>query len=304
MGDNVNRVAVLMGGVSMEREGSLQNGKECAQDLRDSYYDVIEIDVDYDVVDRLRDAKPDVVFNGCYGRWVEDGAIQGLLEWMKLPYTHSGVVASAIAMDKARCRDVFSANGLPVAEGRLISRKHLGSVHPMASPYVLKPNSEGSSLGTWFVLSDDTLPPSPSLDLPNTFLVEKFVPGRDLSVGVVRDKAMVVTEIVSENGVWDLQAKQGDVMIEKVTPARLPKAVTARCLELAETAHRSIGCRFISRTDIRWDESNGIDGLVVLEINTQPAFFKGSLFEKQLFQQKISRSQLCRWLVEDASLDR
>jgi D-alanine-D-alanine ligase len=293
-----------MGGVSREREGSLQNGKECAQDLRDAGYNVTEIDVDYDVIDSLRDAQPDVVFNGSYGRWVEDGTIQGLLEWMKLPYTHSGVMASAIAMDKARCRDVFRANGLPVVEGRLISRDHLGSVHPMVPPYVLKPNSEGSSIGTWFVLSEDTPPPGPGPDLPNSFLVEKFVPGRDLSVGVVRDKAIAVTEIVSENGVWDFQAKHGDVMIEKFTPARLPEAITARCLELAEIAHQTIGCRFISRTDFRWDESNGNDGLAVLEINTQPAYFEGSSFAMQLSQQGISRSELCQWLVKDASLDR
>ena len=299
------RVAVLMGGVSAERQGSMKMGKSCAAALRESGLEVTEIDAGFDVVEQLQVTQPDVVFNALMGRWGEDGAIQGLLEWMQIPYTHSGVLASAIGMDKARSRAVYQQWDLPVAEGRLMHRDALGSDHPMAPPYVLKPNSEGSSIGIHFVLYDTTPPPTGALDLPEWLLVEKYVPGQDLTVGVVRDKALLVTAIETAKGVWDYDSKYSIGEAQLITPAELPEAITAICLDLAEAAHRALGCRFISRTDFRWDKDKGRDGFVVLETNTQPAIgFGGGSFDSQLAHAGISLAELCGWLIEDASLRR
>jgi len=300
------RVAVLLGGISLEREGSFESGKNCANALRDAGYDVTEIDVNFDVIDQLRGADPDVVFNGAYGRGVEDGAIQGLLEWMRLPYTHSGVTASAIGMDKARSRAVFQAKGIPVAEGRIVNGAELAKGHAMDPPYVLKPNSEGSSIGIHYVVDADTPPPAPSDDMHEWFLVERYVPGLDLTVVVARDRSLAVTAIESASGVWDRRSKQHDYKIKRVTPALVPESITAACLELAERAHRALGCRNISRTDFRWDVTKGSDGLIVLETNTQPMVAQGErgIVSQQLDLRGHTVAEFCTWLVEDASLNR
>lgn len=300
------RVAVLIGGVSAEREGSLTMGRNCAAALREAGYDTVEIDAGYDVAERLLEAKPDVTFNALMGRWGEDGAIQGLLEWMQIPYTHSGVLASAVGMDKARSRAVYRDAGLPVAEGRLLHRDELAAGHPMAPPYVLKPNAEGSSIGIHFVLDDETPPLTGGAELPEWFLVEKFAPGQDLTVSVVRDKGFCVSAIKTARGVWDYDSKYHIVEAEVITPAALPEDIRATCYELAEAAHRALGCRFISRSDLRWDETKGQAGFVVLETNTQPAigFAGGGTFDRQLEHAGVSLAELCSWLVEDASLQR
>ena len=299
------RVAVLMGGISAERAGSLKMGRNCAAALREGGFDVVEIDAGADVVERLQEARPDVAFNALMGRWGEDGTIQGLLEWMQIPYTHSGVLASAVGMDKARSRAVYRQCGLPVAEGKLLHRDELGDGHPMAPPYVLKPNAEGSSIGIHYVLDESTPPLTQAADLPAWFLVEKFVPGQDLTIGVIHDKALCVTAIETVKGVWDYEAKYGSGKAQIVTPAALPEDITALCFELAEAAHRALGCRFISRTDLRWDAAKGREGFVVLETNTQPAIgFDGGTFDRQLEHAEITLAELCRWLVEDASLRR
>lgn len=297
-------VAVLSGGVSSEREGSLAMGAKCAEALRAAGYAVTRIDVGHDIAERLRAVAPDVAFNALMGRWGEDGVIQGLLEAMRIPYTHSGVCASAIGMDKARAKAVFAAAGLPVPEGRIVAREELASGHPMRPPYVLKPNAEGSSLGMRVVRGADERVPDPP-ETAGALLVERFVPGRDLTVTVLRDRAFCASEIETANGVWDFDAKYHRVPSRRITPAALPAEVTARARDLAERAHRAIGARFLSRTDLRWQPERGADGLVVLEINTQPAIgLPGGTIDEQIAHLGIPLPTLCRWLVEDAGLDR
>lgn len=296
------RVIVLSGGVSAERDGSKRNGQECARDLRECGYDVVEMDVDHDIVKRLQAAKPDVVFNGAYGRGVEDGAIQGVLEWLRIPYTHSGVGVSALAMDKARTKDVLAAHGLPVPMGRSLTRESLGMGHPMKPPYILKPNAEGSSVGIRLVLSDDDDILSGDVEIPESLIVEAFIPGRDLTVAIVGGAAVGVTEIKSQSGLWDRAAKHGEIPCTLETPARVPSTVEERCRELAEASHRILGCRVVSRVDLRWEEEKGPDGVVILEVNTQPAMYDGSSFATQLASCGMARRDVCELLMANASL--
>ncbi len=280
-------------------------GKNCVSALEGAEYDVIGIDAGDDVVEQLVAARADVAFNALMGRWGEDGAIQGLLEWLQIPYTHSGVNASAICMNKAASRAVYQANGLPVAKGHLIHRDRLIDGHPLDPPYVLKPNLEGSSIGIQFIWDKATPAPTPGPDMPEIVLVEELVPGVDLTVGVLRDRGFGVTQIETESGVWDYQSKYSQPHARYMTPAALPPDITARCLELGEAAHHALGCRFISRTDLRWDESKGLDGFTVIETNTQPAIgFEGGTFDSQLAAKNLTLSELCHLLVQDASLRR
>ena len=297
------KVAVLMGGISAEREVSLSSGRECASALREAGYRVVEVDAGRDLPARLAGIAPDVVFNALHGRWGEDGCVQGLLEWMGLPYTHSGVLASALAMDKIRTKEIYAAAGLPVAPHVLAGRAQIMAAHVMAPPYVVKPSNEGSSVGIYLVRESADTPPALAPDLPEALMVEAYVPGRELTVSVLGDRALTVTDIVTE-GWYDYDAKYRPGGSRHVVPAELPAAVFDACMEQALTAHRALGCRGLSRTDFRWDEARGLDGLVVLEINTQPGMTPTSLSPEQAAHCGMSFADLCRWLVEDASCHR
>lgn len=296
-------VAVLMGGASSEREVSLSSGRECADALRVAGFEVVEVDAGPDLAQKLSEIAPDSVFNALHGRWGEDGCVQGLLEWIRLPYTHSGVAASAVAMDKSRAKAVFRAAGLPVVESLLADKAEVEARHLMAAPYVVKPNNEGSSVGVYIVPQGANAPPKLSEQMPQTVMVESYVPGRELTCAVMGDKALSVTEIVTD-GWYDYHAKYAEGGSRHICPAQIPQDVFDRICDYAERAHLALGCRGLSRTDFRWDDSRGIDGLVVLETNTQPGMTPTSLAPEQAGLRGISFPDLCRWLVEDASCGR
>lgn len=302
-GRTAARVAVLMGGSSAEREVSLSSGRGCAAALREAGYEVIEVDAGPDLPARLAELKPDVAFNALHGRWGEDGCVQGILEWMHIPYTHSGVLASALAMDKARAKEAFRAVGLPVAHSTLARCEDVRSRHVLPLPYVVKPNAEGSSVGIYLVLDGANGPPQLAPDMPDMVMVEAYVPGRELTVSVMGDRALCVTDILTD-GWYDYDAKYKAGGSRHVVPASLPPAITDACLEMALAAHQALGCKGVSRTDFRWDESRGRDGLIVLEVNTQPGMTPTSLVPEQAAHLGIAFSDLCRWMVEDASCNR
>ncbi|WP_253195995.1 D-alanine--D-alanine ligase [Roseovarius sp. PS-C2] len=292
-----------MGGPSAEREVSLSTGRECAAALREAGYEVIEVDAGRDLAARLTDAAPDVVFNALHGRWGEDGCVQGLLEWMRIPYTHSGVLASALAMDKQKSKDAYRAAGLPVVESVLAARDEVRTRHVIAPPYVVKPNNEGSSVGVYLVHEAANAPPALSDDMPEQVMVEAFAPGRELTASVLGDRALTVTDILTE-GWYDYDAKYKEGGSRHVVPADLPDEIFQACLDYAVRAHEVLGCRGLSRTDFRWDESRGLDGLILLETNTQPGMTPTSLSPEQAQAVGISFPELCHWLVEDASCNR
>lgn len=302
-GGHPQRVAVLKGGLSAEREVSLSSGRECALALTQAGYDVTEIDAGRDVAEALVRAAPDVVFNALHGRWGEDGAVQGLLEWMGLPYTHSGVLASALAMDKARAKDIFARAGIPVAESHIVAAREAEARHVMAPPYVVKPNNEGSSVGVYIVAEGANSPPRLGSEMPDEVMVEAFVPGRELTVTVMGDKALTVTDIVAD-GWYDYHAKYSPGASRHILPADIPADIHDACLAHALAAHQALGCRGVSRTDLRWDEGRGAQGLIVLEINTQPGMTPTSLVPEQAAHLGIDFPALCAWMVEDASCGR
>jgi D-alanine-D-alanine ligase len=298
----VPRIAVLMGGVSAEREVSLVSGRESAEALTRAGYQVVGIDAGPTLPDDLRAAAPDIVFNALHGRWGEDGCVQGLLEWLRIPYTHSGVLASALAMDKLRAKQVFAAAGLPVADSLVTTADAARTAHPMPPPYVVKPVNEGSSVGVWIVAEGANAPAR--LDaMPERVMVEAYVPGRELTVSVMGDRALAVTDIVTD-GWYDYHAKYAPGGSRHVLPAEIPAAIERACLDHALAAHRALGCRGLSRSDFRWDETRGEAGLVILETNTQPGMTPTSLAPEQAAHCGIGFPDLCRWLVEDASCDR
>ena len=299
-----SRVVVLKGGLSAEREVSLVSGRECANALRRADYDVTEIDAGRDVAQALDDAAPDAVFNALHGRWGEDGCVQGILEWLGIPYTHSGVLASSLAMNKARTKDIYRAHGLPVAESRIVSRAEVLANHPMAPPYVVKPNNEGSSVGVYIVSEHANGPARLDDDAPDHLMVEKFAPGRELTVAVMGDRPLAVTDIVATTGWYDYHAKYAAGGSRHIVPAEIPPEIQDACLAHAVTAHDALGCRGLSRTDFRWDEARGTEGLILLETNTQPGMTPTSLAPEQAAHCGISFEDLCHWLVEDASCSR
>ena len=296
-------VAVLMGGLSAERSVSLSTGQECATALRQAGYNVVEIDADVNLEKSLRKVNPDVVFNALHGRWGEDGCVQGILEWLGLPYTHSGVLPSALAMNKQKAKDTFRRIGLPVADGFLVARNSITKKHPMATPYIIKPNNEGSSVGIHFVTNDQKTPPKLSDDMPEMLMIEAFVPGRELTTTVVGERALTVTDILTEDW-YDFNAKYLDGGSKHIVPAKLPKIIFDACLDYALQAHQVLGCRGISRTDFRWDESTGVAGLILLETNTQPGMTPTSLSPEQAAAVGMPFVELCKFLVEDASCNR
>ena len=297
------KVVVLMGGPSFEREVSLSSGRECAAALRGEGFEVIELDAGADVAQRLGDLGPDVVFNALHGRWGEDGCVQGILEWMGLAYTHSGVLASALAMDKQKSKAAYRTAGLPVVESMIAAKTDVMADHVMAAPYVVKPNNEGSSCGIYFVHEAANGPPQLGDDLPPEVMVEQYVKGRELTTTVMGDRALGVTEIIT-NGWYDYDAKYTAGGSRHEVPAALPAEITEACLDYALRAHQVLGCRGLSRTDFRWDDSQGLAGLILLETNTQPGMTPTSLSPEQAKVQGISFGALCRWIVEDASCQR
>ena len=302
------RVAVLLGGRSAEREVSLTSGKGCAEALRAEGFDVVEIDPGDNLAAQLLDAKTDAVFNALHGRWGEDGSVQGLLELLRIPYTHSGILASALAMHKQRSKDVFRAAGLPVVNSIVVDRREAAERHLMEPPYVVKPVNEGSSVGVFIIRKGDNRPPqalgSDTWTLSNEMMVEEYVPGRELTVAVMGSKALAVTEITTNLEFYDYEAKYAAGGSTHVLPAKIPTAVTQEALSLSERAHLALGCRGVSRTDLRYDDTKGRHRLVLLETNTQPGMTPTSLVPEQAAHAGMSYRKLCRWIVEDASCDR
>ena len=297
------KVVVLMGGPSAEREVSLSSGTECAAALRVSGCEVIEVDAGPDLCARLEQIKPDVVFNALHGRWGEDGCVQGLLEWMRVPYTHSGVLSSALTLDKQRSKAAYAAAGLPVVPSVIVPKADVSAAHVMPPPYVVKPNNEGSSVGIYLVHDEANGPPQMSGDMPDMVMVEAYVAGRELTTTVMGDRALGVTDIIVD-GWYDYDAKYKAGGSRHVIPADIPVDIFEACEAYALLAHRVLGCRGVSRTDFRWDETKGLAGLILLETNTQPGMTPTSLTPEQASHAGISFPALCRWIVEDASCNR
>ena len=296
-------VVVLKGGPSAEREVSLSSGAECAAALRVSGCDVIEVDAGRDLALRLTEISPDVVFNALHGRWGEDGCVQGLLEWMQIPYTHSGVLASSLALDKQRTKAAYRSVGLPVVESVIVPKGDVSKAHVMRPPYVVKPNNEGSSVGIYLVAADAKAPPVMADDMPEMVMVEAYAAGREVTTTVMGDRALGVTDIIVD-GWYDYDAKYKAGGSRHVVPADVPQDIYDACLDYALRAHQVLGCRGVSRTDFRWDESRGLAGLILLETNTQPGMTPTSLAPEQAAYAGVSFPDLCRWMVEDASCNR
>ncbi|MCA8878797.1 MAG: D-alanine--D-alanine ligase [Rhodobacteraceae bacterium] len=299
-----------MGGPSAEREVSLSSGRECANALRAAGFRVVEIDAGRDLPDRLRECRADIAFNALHGRWGEDGVVQGLLEWLGIPYTHSGVLASALAMDKTCSKLAYREAGLPVLPSGIFSADEVRARHVMDPPYVVKPNNEGSSVGVYLVHEEANGPPQLDPDMPSLVMVERFAPGRELTTAVLgagvggpEDRALTVTDIVTD-GWYDYDAKYRPGGSRHILPAEIPQTVFDACLDYAVRAHRALGCRGVSRTDFRWDPDRGRDGLIILETNTQPGMTPTSLAPEQAAHAGIDFPTLCRWMVEDASCGR
>lgn len=292
-----------MGGPSAEREVSLSTGRMCAAALREAGFHTVEVDAGRDLAERLLVLAPDVAFNALHGRWGEDGCVQGLLEWLRIPYTHSGVLASALAMDKERTKKAYAAAGLPIVPSLLATRDEVRARHVMPAPYVVKPYNEGSSVGVWLVAEENNGPPQLDDRMPEVVMVEAYVPGREMTCTVMGDRALTVTDIITE-GWYDYDAKYKTGGSRHVVPAEIPAEIFDACMDYALRAHQILGCRGISRTDFRWDEAKGLAGLVLLETNTQPGMTPTSLSPEQAAHCGIAFPELCRWLVEDASCQR
>ena len=302
-------VAVLMGGWSAEREVSLRSGKHCADALEAQGYKVSRIDVQRDVAEVLARTKPDAAFNVLHGRPGEDGTIQGILEILRIPYTHSGVLASALAMNKPAAKLALAAAGVPVPEGRIISRAEAAKSHALKPPYVLKPVAEGSSVGVFIVTEEHAHPPQeltrPDWSFGETLLAERFVPGLELTCAVLGDRALGVIEIEPATRFYDYEAKYAPGGSRHILPARLLPNVYQSVRKLALTAHQALGCRGVTRADFRFDHRSGGSGdLVCLEVNTQPGMTETSLVPEMAAHEGLSFGELVKWIVEDASLDR
>jgi D-alanine-D-alanine ligase len=304
----IRKVAVLMGGRSAEREVSLSSGKGVIAALQSEGFDAIGIDPGDNPGDQLFAAKPDVVFNALHGRFGEDGTVQGLLELMRIPYTHSGVLSSALAMHKERTKDVYRAAGLPVVASIVADRHAVAANHLMEPPYVIKPVNEGSSVGIFIVQKGANQPPAAltadNWTISSDMMVEEFVPGRELTVAVMGDKALGVTEITTELAFYDYEAKYAPGGSRHILPAQIPPAVAAEAMDLSIRAHQALGCRGVTRTDFRYDDTAAKHRLILLETNTQPGMTPTSLVPEQAAYIGLSYAKLCRWMVEDASCDR
>jgi D-alanine-D-alanine ligase len=298
----MKRVAVLMGGMSSEREVSLRSGVGVAQALREKGYEVTELVVTQDLAALIQalTPKPDAVFNALHGPFGEDGTIQGVLDYLGIPYTHSGVRASALAMDKAAAKAVFAAAGLPIAPHRVIEIEELAEGDPLPPPYVVKPLNEGSSVGVFIVREGG----NSRAEIIKSWhfgpaMVEQYIPGRELTVGVLEDFALAVTEILPAEAFYDFTAKYAAGGSRHVVPAHIPDEVTAEAKNIAIAAHRALGCRGASRADLRYDEET--NRLILLEVNTQPGMTATSLLPEQAAYTGMDYPTLCAWMVERAA---
>jgi D-alanine-D-alanine ligase len=306
------RVAVLLGGLSPEREVSLVSGAACAKALREEGYNVVEIDAGPDLAEQLHKVKPDAAFNALHGRWGEDGCVQGVLELLQIPYTHSGVLASALAMHKERAKTVFRAASIPVVKSLVANRKVASQSHLMAPPYVVKPVNQGSSVGVFIIRKGDNRPPgelgSDKWTLGDEVMVEEYVPGRELTVAVMGNsngpRALAVTEIIASTNFYDYEAKYAEGGSRHVVPAKIQAKVAEEAMRLAEMAHIALGCRGVSRADFRYDDTMGQNRVIILEVNTQPGMTPTSLVPEQAAYSGMNFRALVRWIVEDASCDR
>jgi D-alanine-D-alanine ligase len=302
-------VAVLMGGWSNERPVSLNSGRECAAALRRAGYRVTEVDVDRDIAHVLEKLKPDVAFNALHGTFGESGMIQGFLELIQLPYTHSGVLASALAMDKHQAKVVFKANGIPVTDHLILDRAEVARAHAMPPPYVVKPIADGSSFGVFIVKADQSHPPQEILredwNSGEAVMVERYIPGRELTCAVMGDVALGVTEIVTDLAFYNYEAKYAEGGSRHIVPAEIQPKIYDKVQKMALKAHAVLGCRGVTRTDFRYNDRAGEDGeLVCLEINTQPGMTQTSLVPEQAAAAGHSFEDLVAWMVEDASCNR
>jgi D-alanine-D-alanine ligase len=305
------RVAVLLGGLSAERPVSLSTGAGCVAALKRLGHEVAEIDPqEPQWVERLKEFRPDAVFNVLHGEWGEDGRVQGVLDYMRLPYTHSGVLASALAMDKDKAKAVMAQAGLPLAKGRLMDRHEAARTHPMPLPYVVKPNAQGSSVGVFIVREGANRPPEQLLDPDWSYgedvLVEEFVGGREFTVAVLGEKtgprALAVTEIIPAGEWYDYNAKYADGGSRHVLPANIPQEMTRQMMRWAEIAHHALGCRGLTRSDFKWDEATG--KVCLIEVNTQPGMTPTSLAPEQAAYCGMDYDALVQWILEDASWPR
>jgi D-alanine-D-alanine ligase len=304
-------VAVLMGGWSAEREVSLNSGRACAAALEGEGYRVTRLDVTRNVAADLVRLAPDVCFNALHGRWGEDGAVQGLLEVLGIPYTHSGVLASALAMHKERAKAVLKAAGVPVAEGLLVTRADALKGHPLEPPYVIKPYNEGSSVGVVIVRPGSNKPPEAILPRDKSpddlVMAERFIHGRELTCAVIDGTPTDVIDIIAAANLefYDYEAKYAPGGSKHLLPAQLSPNIYRSVQELTLTAHQALGCRGVSRADFRYDDRPGGTGeLICLEVNTQPGMTGTSLVPELAAYRGMSFGELVRWIVEDASLDR
>jgi D-alanine-D-alanine ligase len=299
-------IAVLLGGPSSERKVSLVSGAACADALERLGAKVSRIDPGKDVAQVLTATKPDLVFNALHGEWGEDGCVQGVLETLKLPYTHSGVLASALAMDKAKAKAVLAAAGVIVPGGGLYNRHDVARDHVLQPPYVVKPNAEGSSVGVFLVFEGANRPPeelaSPAWTFGEDVMVEPYIRGLELAVAVLGEsngpRALAVTDIRASTGFYDYEAKYSEGGSIHVLPAPIPDTVRDRAMRMAELAHSALGCQGVTRSDFRYDDIN--DLLVLLEVNTQPGMTPTSLVPEQAAHKGVGFDALVLWMVEDA----
>ena len=301
-------VAVLMGGWSAEREVSLSSGKGCTAALERAGFKVVPIDVKREtIVSELQALKPDVAFNALHGKWGEDGCCAAVLETLQIPYTHSGVLASSLAMHKEKSKAIFRAAGLPLAESKLVTLEEVAQGHPMPPPYVVKPVAEGSSVGVHIVLDGANAPVRAVLEERAVFgshaMVERFIPGRELTCAVIGDRPLGVIDIVSKSANWyDYASKYAPGGSQHIYPADVPADVYAACQRYALAAHHALGCRGVSRSDFRYDQAKG--ELILLEINTQPGMTGTSLVPELAAHAGLTYEELVTWMVNDASVDR
>jgi D-alanine-D-alanine ligase len=299
-------VAVLMGGWASERPVSLMSGRGVTEALESRGHRVTPIDMDRNVAARLAEAKPDIVFNALHGVPGEDGTVQGMMDLMGIPYTHSGLQTSVIAIDKELTKHALVPHGIPMPGGRIVKSAELYEADPLARPYVLKPVNEGSSVGVAIVTDDGNYgnPISREASGPwqqfESLLAEPYIRGRELTAAVLGDRALMVTELVPKSGFYDFDAKYTEGMTEHVCPALIPPEITQLCLDLALKAHRLLGCRGTSRSDFRWDDEQGAEGLFLLETNTQPGMTPLSLVPEQAKHCGIDYAELVEIIIEDA----
>ena len=299
-------VLVLMGGWSSEREVSLTSGKGVAEALEARGHKVTRLDMGRDVAARIAEAAPDVVFNALHGVPGEDGTVQGMLDLMGVPYTHSGLATSVVAIDKQLTKHELVPHGVPMPGGRIVKSADLHAGDPLQRPYVLKPVNEGSSVGVAIVTDDGNYGNPIARDATGpwqefeSLLAEPYIRGRELTSAVLGDRALGVTELVPKSGFYDFDAKYTDGMTEHVCPARIPEEIARLCCEYALRAHRLLGCRGVSRSDFRWDDERGQDGLFLLETNTQPGMTPLSLVPEQARHCGIEYGELCEIVIEDA----